>query len=299
MHACGHDGHSAMLLAAATILARRRHELRGEVRFIFQHAEELAPGGAQELVDQGVLAGVDFVLGQHLWLPLEAGRLGLKAGPLTAAVDTFDAAVVGRGGHAAQPHLTVDPVVLAAQVVLAWQTIVSRERDPLSPLVLSVTRVEGGTADNVLPDEVRLVGTVRSSEPQLRARVLGRLEEILAALTVAAGGSYRLAVTRGYAPVVNDADLAGRLAPILREVLGEDYVVPATPSMVGEDFSAYAQAAPSCFWFLGARSEAKGITFPHHHARFTVDEDVLPLGAAALAGAALGLMREAPADAPR
>ncbi len=291
MHACGHDGHAAMLLGAAQLLSRRRAGLEGQVLFVFQHAEELAPGGAQELVDLGVLRGVDAVLGQHLWLPLQSGRLGLGAGPVTAAVDTFEATLVGRGGHAAQPHLTVDAVVLAAQVVLAWQTVASRASDPLQPLVLSVTRIEGGQADNVLPDEVRVAGTLRSYDPPTRELALRRMEEILSGLAAAAGGSYSLRLTQGYAPVVNDPGLTERLRPILAEVLGEEAVVPATPSMVGEDFSAYRAAAPACFWFLGARDEGKGITFPHHHARFTIDEDVLPRGAAALAGAALGLMR--------
>lgn len=290
MHACGHDGHTAIVLALATLLARHRQALHGTVRFIFQHAEELSPGGAEELVQQGVMNGVQQVIGLHLWSPMPVGRIGLISGPAMAAPDTFQCTIVGRGGHAAAPHETVDPIAIGAQLVTALQQVVSRTVDPLDPVVLSVTQFIAGTAFNVIPGSAYLAGTVRTFDAALRAGIPAQMERIIAGITSAFGATYEFGYELGYRPVVNDPALTARLATVVEDTFGMDTLVDMRPSMGGEDFSAYQQRAPGVFAFVGARNEAAGIMYPHHHPRFQIDEASLAIGLRYLTAASLDLL---------
>jgi amidohydrolase len=273
MHACGHDGHTAGLLAVARLLLGLRGQLRGEVRFLFQHAEEQLPGGARELIAAGVLDGVDFVVGCHLVTSLELGAVAVPVGPFMAAPDTFSIVVEGRGGHAAAPHDTVDPIAIAAQLVTNLQHVVARETDAGERVVVSVTRIAGGSADNVVPESVELGGTVRTFSTELRDRTRAAMERVVAGVTRAHAAGYRFEYAEGYLPVDNEPALARRVAGAVRRTLGEDAVVTDSPPvMYGDDFSAYQREAPGVYFHAGARSEETGAVFPHHHPRFTFDE---------------------------
>lgn len=290
MHACGHDGHTAMLLGTATVLAGMREHIAGEIRFLFQHAEELFPGGAQEMVDAGVLDGVDQVIGTHLWASLPCGQIAIAPGPVMAAPDTFTITIKGKGGHAAHPDQTVDSIAIGAQLVTNLQHVVSRNRDPLKPMVLSVTTFHAGTAFNVIPDSATLSGTVRTFDASLRAAAPGMMERVIRGVTEAHGASYEFKYTNGYHPVVNDPGLTAQLKAAFVEQFGDSIVSDAVPSMGGEDFSAYQQKVPGCFFFIGAGNVEKGIVYPHHHPRFTVDEDALPVGVQSFVTAVFALM---------
>lgn len=290
MHACGHDGHTSIALGLATLLARHRDQLRGEVRFLFQHAEELAPGGAEEMVQQGVMDGVDAVIGLHLWAPMPVGRIGIVSGPAMAAPDNFVCTITGEGGHAAIPHNTVDPIAVGAQVVTALQHIVARNVDPLDPAVVSVTQFHSGTAFNVIPNTATLTGTFRTFDATLRERVPALMERIIKGVCDAHGATYEFVVERGYRPVINDPAIAARLERVVERTFGADVLIPTRPTMGGEDFSAYLQKAPGVFAFIGAGNAMEEILYPHHHPRFNVDEASLQIGLRYLTAATLELL---------
>ncbi|HLA76500.1 MAG TPA: amidohydrolase [Vicinamibacteria bacterium] len=283
MHACGHDGHVAMGAGAARILAGRR--LPGTAKILFQPAEE-GEGGAQAVIADGVLEGVDLVVGVHLWNELPVGTLGVKAGPLMAAVDRLKIVVRGRGGHGGQPQRAADPVVAAAHLVTALQTLVSREVGPLEPAVLTIGSIHGGHAFNVIPDEVTLTGTIRSFDPELRRSLPERVARIASGVALGLRCQAEVEVRAGNPPVINDPQVAEIARRAAIRVVGEDKVVSPQPTMGGEDMAVYFERVPGCFVFVGSANPARGLAEPHHSPRFDFDEEALAIGCAFLVEAA-------------
>lgn len=281
MHACGHDVHTAIGLGVAERLLRRRAELRGRVRFLFQPAEEVTLG-ARAMVEAGALAGVSAIFGLHNQPALPTGTVAVKPGPLFAASDRFAVTIHGTGGHGAYPHLAADPLVAAAAVLTALQTAVSRSIDPLDPAVVSVCRLAGGTTFNVIPDRAELEGTVRCYAPAVRQAMAGLLTAI--AQGVAAGHRCRAEVAYQHlVPAVwNDADAAALVATVAKRVLGPARVQEAAMTMAAEDFAVYQQHLSGCFFWLGSAG-------PHglHHPAYAVDEACIETGAALLTEVAL------------
>jgi len=289
-HACGHDGHTAILLGAARVFGELREHVEGEVRFVFQHAEELPYGGAEELVEAEAVDGADAVIGLHLASSLETGKVGVSPGAVSAAPDRFEIVVEGAGGHAAWPHLTVDPMAVAAQVVTNLQHVVSRNTDAREAAVVSVTKIVGGTTFNVIPDKAEKEGTVRALDEEVRERLPELMERVAKGVAEAHGASCSFEYHRGPDPVVNDEEVARVVEETARDLFGEEAVEAPSPSMGGEDFSAYQWAAATAFFLVGARNEEKGITHPNHHPRFDIDEDALPIGAKMFVHAAMRLL---------
>lgn len=289
-HCCGHDAHTANLLGTAQILSEMQDEIEGKVLLVFQPAEETLPGGGRLLTETGFLQeqGVQAIYGLHTNPNFAPGQIAVKPGPLMARPDEFEIMIKGVGGHAATPHLTVDPIVMMGQVINQFQTIVSRSIDPTDPAVVTIGRVRGGTTYNVIPSKAEMIGTVRTFSRENAYRVRDRMEQILSGITERAGGGYDFEFNEGYPAVINDEELTLKLMSAAESVLGADGVIELKkPIMAGEDFAFYQQEFPGAFFFLGSGSEEADSEWSWHHPRYNVDESCMLTGSALMAGLVL------------
>jgi amidohydrolase len=296
MHACGHDAHVAILLGVAEVLVKMRDQIRGTVKFIFQPAEEGAPageeGGAELMVKQGVLENpkVDAIFGLHVGSRVQAGQIGYKPGGAMAAVDTLRILVRGRQTHGAYPWLGVDPVVVASQIVLGLQTIPSRQMEStLAPTIVTIGIIRGGVRNNIIPDEVEMIGTLRSLDLGMREQLHQRVRRTAEQIAASAGAKAEITITRGYPITYNDPTLTEKMLPTLRRVAGEKNVLPAPATLGAEDFSFYQEKVPGLFFWLGTRpaNQSEQEAASNHSPRFYVDESGLLLGVKALASCAI------------
>ena len=280
MHACGHDGHTAIALGTAKYLWEHRDRFFGTVKVIFQPAEE-GPGGAKPMIAAGVLENpqVDAMIGLHLWNNLPLGTVGVRAGALMAATEYFHCKIIGRGGHGALPQQTIDSILVAAQVVNTIHTIVSRNISPLESAVISIGEFHAGTATNIIADSAQISGTVRFFNPEVGIKLALRLEEAIAGVCAAHGATYELKYTKLYPPVINDQAIAELVRSVAENVVETPAgIVPECQTMGGEDMSFFLEAVPGCYFFLGSANPDKGLAYPHHHPRFNFDETVLATG---------------------
>jgi amidohydrolase len=292
MHACGHDGHTAIALAVAALLSKRQAELTGNVKFLFQPAEE-GRGGANLMVQEGVMEGVDGVIGLHLMSHYPVGRVGVRAGAVFASADKFTLSVKGKGGHAAMPQEAVDPIVISAYIITALQTLMSRESSPFSPAVITIGTIQAGIAFNIIPQTVEMQGTVRAFSQEDREQWLRRIRELANGVALAMGGSCDVQTFYGPPACVNDASMTHLVYEAAVVSVGAGNVESSEEVMTtsSDDMADFLQAVPGCYFIVGAHNEQKGANYPHHHPRFNFDEDAMSIAVEVLARAAMNFLK--------
>lgn len=281
MHGCGHDGHTAILLVAAKILSRHKDKINGNVKFVFEPNEETA--GAPEMIKEGVLQDpdVDAAFGLHLWTPLESGKIAVVSGPIMAACEEFELTIYGKGGHTSTPHTAIDPIMVATQIVQFTQIIQTREVDSREPTVIMFGKINGGTGRNIIPEKVQLGGTLRflyKNEAEGKKWIKERFESLIAGICKTMGAEYELEYIPSNNAIINNPEMAEIVAAAAEETLQDCKCVVPEVYMAGDDFAEFTRKVPGVFYFLGSGNKEKGTTYPHHHPRFDIDEDTLPLG---------------------
>lgn len=283
-HACGHDGHTSTLLLVAKVLSENKEHLHGEIRLIFQHAEETTPGGAKFMIEQGVLEGVDAIYGIHLWSPLPVGHVYCSSGPMMAAADEFTIQIQGKGGHGGLPHRTVDSVIVGAHLVVNMQTVVSRNINPLMPCVVTIGSLQSGSAFNVIAEKCHLKGTVRTFDEDSRIKARARIESILEHTCTMFEAEYELNYMLGYPPLVNYEAEVVRFNEVATSLFGSEHVHSMEQLMAAEDFAYYLEQVPGCYMIVGAGNVERDIIYPHHHPKFDFDEAAMLHAAKLLIG---------------
>ncbi|MCM3746168.1 amidohydrolase [Paenibacillus pasadenensis] len=286
MHACGHDAHTSALLGIAAYYESLQGKFKGTRRLLFQPAEELTPGGALPMIQDGALDGADAVYGVHLWTPVPAGQIKVRGGAFMAGVDEFTIDIIGKGGHGGMPQDTADAIVAGSALVQALQTVVSRNVSPLDTAVLTIGSFQAGEASNIIAGHCRLKGTVRTFDPRVRERVKSRIAELVRSVCAGYGTEGRLDYRGGYPPVINNATEAERCRAAAIELFGADAVSESELITAGEDFAYYLERVPGCFLFVGAGNEELDAVYPHHHPKFDLDESSMRQSALLLIGCA-------------
>jgi amidohydrolase len=292
MHACGHDGHTSVLLAVADILSKRRAELAGDIKFIFQPAEEVI-GGAEPMIKEGALEGVDNIIGLHIFSNYPLGRVGVRSGTTFASADKITFTVRGKGGHAAMPETTIDPIVVAAHITTALQTLISRETSPFATAVITIGKIEAGSAFNIIPETAVMQGTMRAYSAESRARLLSRITELSQGIASAMNATCEIDIADGCPPCVNDSSMTRVVQRAATDAVGAASVDSSEAVLTAgsDDMAYFLDTVPGCYFIVGAKNPEKGANYPHHHPRFNIDEDSMPIAAEVLTRTALEYLK--------